>query len=97
MGGRQLDLTQSSEDKALESQTDSDTIVATNRMTDHIRFFLPKLRNILEIQKETTTLGSAMKADRAYNKDKLDGYYVKVTCPKAPINLIHPPCAGCIS
>ena len=58
-----MDLTQSSGDK------DSETIVAANRMPAPIDFFLPDFDTICKLQKKAATLGSAMEADRPYEKN----------------------------
>ena len=68
-----IDITQSSED------TDSDTVIATNRMSTHINFFLPEFHTTSVLQKGSATLGSAMEADRPYEKEELDHYYTTVT------------------
>ena len=61
-----MDLTQSSKDE------DSNIVIATNRMPMCTEFFLPEFHTTSVLQKGVPTLGSAMKADRSYEKEELD-------------------------
>ena len=54
---RMMDLTQPSEGK------DSETVIATNHMTMHTEFFLPKFHTTSILQKGAAILGSAMKGN----------------------------------
>jgi len=75
-----MGLTQSSEDK------DSDIVIATNHMPMHTEFFFPEFHSTSVLQKGVATLGSAMKANRPYEKEELDHYYTTVSTPNTRMN-----------
>ena len=81
-GNGMMDLTQSSKDKG------SKTIIATNRMAKHINFFLPDFNTTSFLQKGPTTLGSAMKTDRPYEKEEIGLLLCHCLQPKYPDGFI---------